>query len=97
MNNKIGVLVSKGYGAGWSTWGDKQSCLDKELVAAFEAELPDKEIIKIAEKNWPLMYHGGLLKCEVHYVDEGTVFTIDEFEGYETLSIFYDDDILVAK
>ena len=37
-DGKVGVLVSPGYGAGWSTWGDDglrdQLALDSRLVQA---------------------------------------------------------------
>lgn len=93
----IGVLVSRGYGAGWSTWGDRNSALDKDLVAAFERKAPDEEITVIATKNWPDQYQGGLHDCEVVYLEEGTLFRINEYDGYESLETNTDIDWLVAK
>lgn len=97
MNNKdVGVLVSHGYGAGWSTWGDKLSCLDKELISAFERSASKEEILEIAEKNWPEQYNGGLLDCVVEYIPYGTAFRIDEYDGYESLEIIGEIDYIVA-
>ena len=34
-NDELGVLVSYGYGAGWSTWNDKKLAYDKRIVEKF--------------------------------------------------------------
>lgn len=85
MKDKVGVLVSKGYGAGWSTWNDKDCALDQELVQAFENDLPYEQILLIAQKNWPTNYMGGLSGCEVVWVTKGTPFRITEYDGYESI------------
>lgn len=92
----IGVLVSGGFGAGWSTWGSKLSCLDKDLLAAFERHASKEEILKIAQTNWPEQCTGGLIQCKVEYVQEGTAFRITEYDGYESLEIISDIDYIVA-
>lgn len=66
MSDKIGVLVSYGFGAGWSTWNSPECATDQELVQAFEDNLSEDEIMAIAEKNWPDTYKGGLLDCKVY-------------------------------
>lgn len=85
MSNQIGILVSSGYGAGWSTWNEPECALDQELVQAFENKLSEDEIMAIAEKNWPKSYKGGLMDCEIVWVDEGTQFRITEYDGYESI------------
>lgn len=94
---KIGVLVSKGFGAGWSSWGCPEQCLDKELVKAFEDDVPYPKKESIAKKNWPGCFMGGLSSCEVEYVDEGTLFRIDEHDGSETLITLDGEDYMIAK
>jgi hypothetical protein len=86
MSKQIGVLVSRGYGAGWSTWNSPECALDQELVVAIEAKLPAEQIEAIAKCNWPDAYLGGLLDCEVEWVDEGTAFRIEEYDGAESIS-----------
>ena len=93
MNSKIGILVSGGWGAGWSTWGEPEMAVDQELVKAFEDEVSDKEKIAIADKNWPGQYQGGLLDCYVEWVEKGTAFEITEFDGYESIKFRDDDDL----
>ena len=31
----IAVLVSRGWGAGWSTWNNKEMAYDKRIIEAF--------------------------------------------------------------
>lgn len=85
MDGKVGVLVSQGYGAGWSTWNCPECAVDQELVQAFENNLSEDEIMAIAEKNWPDAYKGGLLDCSVVWVDKGTAFRITEYDGAESI------------
>jgi hypothetical protein len=85
MTKKIGVLISTGFGAGWSTWNSPECALDQELVGAIEVNLPAEQIKAIAERNWPKAYLGGLLDCDVVWVDEGTAFRIEEYDGAESI------------
>lgn len=59
---KVAVLVSHGYGAGWSTWGERESCLDQELALAFLDGSSEETISAIAKKNWPDQYDGGFVR-----------------------------------
>ena len=94
--NLIGVVYSPGCGAGWSTWGDADQALDQELAHAIEDGKDIKEILEIAERNWPTAYNDGLTQAEVQWVDKGTEFRITEYEGYETI-VFNDEHWMVAK
>jgi len=96
MTKQIGILVSTSYGGSWSTWEKPEMALDQELVKAFEEKKEEKEIMTIAEKNWPEEYMGGLMDCMVYWVDEGTKFIITECDGAETL-ILEEDLNQVAK
>jgi hypothetical protein len=90
MSKQIGILVSRGYGAGWSTWNSPECALDQELVAAIEAKLSYEEIEEIAKRNWPDAYTSGLHDCQVEWVDEGTAFRIEECNGAESIVFSYD-------
>lgn len=93
---QVGVLVSKGYGAGWSTWNQPECALDQELVEAFESGKSEQEIMSIAKKNWPKNTYAGLMDCEVVWVYKGTRFRIDVFDGREIIEFDYSDDWQVA-
>ncbi len=90
---KIGIVYSPGFGAGWSSWGDDNSALDQEMARAIEAGEPLPEILRIANKNWPNQYTGGLENVRVQWVDEGTQFLIDEYDGSESVVLRDDGEI----
>lgn len=98
MKKKIGIVYSPGFGAGWASWGEDGQALDQELALAIEEKQPYENIAAIAEKNWPDAYQGGLDDCTVKWVDEGTMFFIEEYDGSESLRLRDDGDIWqVAK
>lgn len=37
---------------------------------------------------------GGLLDCEVHFLDKGTMFRIDVYDGAESLVVYSNDEYL---
>lgn len=78
---QVGVAVSYGFGAGWSTWNEV-SPLDKrynELIL----EKRWKEALALAKEDGH--YSGGLMTCKIEWLDEGTVFDIGEYDGSESL------------
>ena len=95
-DGRVAVLVSPGYGAGWSTWNDGDNILfDPGLVNLVLAE--DYEAAKkYAEKRWPRAYLGGLEDLVVEWVDEGAQFRINEYDGYESLVSFAEDSYQTA-
>lgn len=95
QEDMVGVLVSHGYGAGWSTWNDVDP-QNEELVKAFENDLSDGEKMAIAERIYPDAYYGGLLKCKVHYLQKGTQYRIEECDGAERLELNYDSSWRMA-
>lgn len=44
-DGKIGVLVSPGYGAGWSTWGCVELAYDKRVVEFWLSHKDDEEFM----------------------------------------------------
>lgn len=90
---EVAILVSRGYGAGWSTWAPSTpSCLyDAEIVAAVLAGWPGDEIESLASRKWPAEYWGGAGGLAVQWLPEGTLFRIDEYDGSE--SVIVNDDM----
>lgn len=96
MSETFPVIYSPGYGAGWSTWGDRKSCLDRELATAIE-QRDLKEACRIATKNWPGQYQGGLEECVVVWLPQGTLFRIEEYDGNESIKYNHDDFWLTGE
>lgn len=50
-NGEIGVLVSPGYGAGWSTWGCDELAYDKRVVEFWLSHKGDEEFMATVEES----------------------------------------------
>lgn len=88
---KVAVIISPGYGAGWSTWNRKNSeelLFDRELA---EAILNGENRFEVAERKWPEVYKGGLEEAEVQWVEMGSRFFVEECDGDEVLTIIGPD------
>lgn len=85
---KVGVLVSYGYGAGWSTWNGNREVLvmDKVLVTMKLANDDEDTVVNYCEMlTGEKPYMGGWSSTEVVWLDKGTKFRIDEYDGAEAL------------
>jgi hypothetical protein len=95
-DGKVAVLVSCGFGAGWSTWGGEQyheTLLFHPKIVEMVEEGREREITdEWMEKELGLedVYTGGTDGLEIEWVPLGTRFYIDEYDGNETLITFDD-------
>ena len=91
IDGKVAVLVSGGFGAGWSTWNSYEGMLfDKEVVEILLNETLSEEeqqykIYSLCEAKYPDAYLGGVTGLGVKWVSEGTRFVINEYDGSESL------------
>lgn len=91
VDGKVAVLVSGGFGAGWSTWNDDEGMLfDKEVVEILlDKTLSEDEqqhkIYSLCEVKYPDAHLGGVTGLDVKWVSEGTLFIINEYDGSERL------------
>ena len=84
-DNKVAVLVSPGYGAGWYSWHDIEELIfDPSVVEWVERQELDK-IQAYMELKYPDAYCGGLEELEVNWVPVGERFRIEEYDGAESL------------
>jgi len=99
------VLISPGFGAGWSTWCDAD---DRESVT-FDPWIVDillsdqynrKEkidrIYAYCAVKYPDMYMGGVSDLTVQWVPQGTLFRVAEYDGAETIELKEADDWIQA-
>lgn len=92
----VAVLISNGFGAGWSTW-NPVSATDGDFI---EFLLENAEIDKSYEYEWEVyidkvlvedyyngrdIYCGGVDGFEIHWLKEGTRFYIKEYDGRESI------------
>ena len=89
-DGKIGVLVSRGYGAGWSTWADEEHkefmTFNPQMIHALLAD-DRSEVDRLARARG--CYTGGINKLEVEWVGKGVQFRIEEYDGAEILLSFH--------
>ena len=86
-DGKVAVLVSPGYGAGWSTWahGDlAEVCLFDPLVVEW-VENGKNGPVPVAQYEEEYFYVGGADDLVVEWVPVGTAFYIHEYDGSESL------------
>lgn len=88
-NGMVAVLVSPGFGAGWSTWnGEVKDWLlfDKAFVEFAERNARAEEVEAYIERTAgeQHVYCGGW-PCIVEWVAEGTLFYIHEYDGSESI------------
>jgi len=90
-DGKVAVLVSPGFGAGWSTWADasEAALFAPDVVEWVEAGRP--ESTDPVEAFGKYGYLGGLKDVVIEWVPVGTRFVIREYDGSESLEILGPD------
>ena len=94
-DGKTAVLVSPGFGAGFSTWNKPEMAVDFDLVEAFLSG--DKtRFAYILNEKYENAYDGGVGDLEVQWIAEGTQFMIEEYDGNERIVLLSELDIFTA-
>jgi hypothetical protein len=84
-DGQVGVLISHGWGSGFYTWGvPLQAIFDEKLIYLIENKKFDEAVEYVAE-TYANVYTGGVHDLEVHWIDEGVEFFIDEYDGNESI------------
>jgi len=81
-NNEVAVAISVGFGAGWSTWDERINPMDKrfnELIL----NKKKSEVMDLAKSEG--LFADGLEDCIIEWIPKGMKFTIEEYDGYESI------------
>ena len=92
------VLISPGYGEGWSTWNDdKEIAFDERIIDAVERGVCKEELKELCE-DWGYhdIYMGGFDRLKVVEVPDHTIFRIKEWDGSESIEMYNADDWLYS-
>lgn len=82
----IAVLVSRGWGAGWSTWNNKEMAYDKRIVEAFLENIKSDKIEELCKEwGYDSCDAGGWSDVRLEWVPVGEKYYIYEYDGAETL------------
>lgn len=94
-DGKVAVLVSPGFGAGWSTWADdpEAALYAPDVVEWIEAGKP---AIDADDAFGKYGYTDGLCSVKIEWLPLGTRFVVDEYDGSEFLVILSPDYGYVA-
>ena len=110
-NGNLEVLVSTGFGAGWSTWNawGINLAVDKRIIDFFKANLNPYDHLNQTVTDSKLnefihsigytgnFYFGGFYDCRIRKVSPGTMFKIREYDGAERIEVFDDSDWFTVK
>ncbi len=93
QNGLVAVLISPGFGAGWSTWNSEypEMLFDPGMVDLV-IKGDQEQMRAYAELKWPDAYMGGLSKLEVEWVEQGRLIKINEYDGSESIEYQDSDD-----
>lgn len=100
-DGKVAVLVSPGFGAGWYTWNTDYSWLlfHPKIVEMVEqgkqSEINEEWMESNIEDCPKNIYCGGARDLKIVWLNLGTPFRVEEYDGHETLYTI-DDLILIA-
>lgn len=98
--NERGVLISPGYGAGWSTWNDSRLAYDSRVVEFWldHKDAEGEEVKEFCESiGYPNVYCGGYGQLELIFVKAGSSFLIEEYDGSESLEMIEDLPIITLE
>ena len=103
IGGQMKVLVSRGYGAGWSTWNDPRMAFDERLIRAFECGITQEDMQELCvecgymDVNGDPPYMGGFKQLEVVDISSGVLFQIMEYDGSEYIEYFEESDWYLAE
>lgn len=99
-DGNVAILISIGYGAGWSTWGpwvNRSLAYDKRIVEAFISGISKEDMSEFLETlGYHDVYMGGFDNLEIEWVPKGTLFRIEEYDGHESIEVFDEKSYIVA-
>lgn len=101
------LLISQGYGSGWSTWNCPEMATDKDLIRLFENGCTCEEMRLLCLKKrygaksryngLATPYMGGFNRLKIVEVPKGALYRINEYDGAESVEVFNPDKWLVAE
>ena len=86
-DNKVAIIYSPRYGAGWYSWhGIEELLYDSNIVDMLERAEDYENIIKYChEVHGEKSYFEGADHLQLFWLDQGTEFYIDEYDGAESI------------
>lgn len=91
-DGKVAVLVSRRFGAGWSSHCYNADAKERMVFDPVIAQMildgkAESEICAVADERYPNGYVGGIDGLCVEWVNEGAQFEIEEYDGSESVHV----------
>lgn len=88
-DGKVAVIISPGFGAGFVSWNNEISPFEPKVISMIEADRQGEITQEWCEKELGIknVYCGGADDLEIEWVKEGEKFSINEYDGSESLYI----------
>lgn len=84
----LAVLISTGYGAGWSTWNQRELAYDKRVIEKWLSEPTEDEMKEYLESiGYHDVYMGGYENLYIVWIPPHTVVKIEEYDGFESIDV----------
>ncbi len=104
-DGQVAVLISPGFGAGWSTWADPEYMpavlfdpwiVDLLLSDQYRKKQKHQQILAHCRLKYPELYLGGLDDLTVKWVPQGIWFRVREYDGNESVEYKETNDWIQA-
>jgi hypothetical protein len=100
-NGNVAVLFSPGFGAGYTTWNSEHELSPFQpqvvmCVLAGKLDLITEENLRVwmeipVDNDDFHVYLGGVRDLTIEWVPAGSIFEIDEYDGFEGIRFFNAD------
>lgn len=95
-DGKVAVLYSPGFGAGWYTWHHVEELLYDPRVVHYVETGETELVLSYVNEVYPDVFCGGVDSLTIEWINEGTLFRINEYDGSESVETRDNIDWLTA-
>ncbi len=95
-DGRVAVLVSRGFGAGWSSWARDDYAARVLFDPGVVAWVEGGKVGEVPVDQYEDMYTGGAEDLEIVWVPEGAQFRIHEYDGSERLILASEEQWFTA-
>lgn len=98
QDGKVAVIISPGYGGGWSTDHDDspEMLWDPGLVQLLLTKAKNHELETYIKLRYPYVNMNSVRELSVEWVPEGEQFYVENYDGFESIVTASDDNWYTA-
>lgn len=92
-DGKVAILISPGFGAGWYSWNTnhREILFHPKLVEMVESGRRNEINDEWVKENLGIeIYTFGAEDLEIQWLQEGTMFSVEEYDGAESIRTLSD-------